>query len=99
MTMGADRPPYGTRQRKFSPLRAHLSMRPVSREMPSRLGPRISGQSPTATRRGPSAVTEIDAASSAAAATQDFIFGMATNIRRPGVVLFNAYRKAPVPAE
>src|SRR5262249_21898656 len=55
MTIGADRPPYGTRHRKFSPLSAHLSMSPVSREMPSRFGPRISGQSPIAMRRGPCA--------------------------------------------
>src|SRR5262245_39252860 len=56
-TIGADRPPYGTRQRKFSPLMAHFSGSPVSREMPSRLGPRASGQSPTGTRRGPWAET------------------------------------------
>src|SRR5687768_2354105 len=57
MTMGADRPPYGARHRKFSPFSAHLSIRPVSFETPSRLGPRMSGQSPIATRRGPWAET------------------------------------------
>src|SRR5437588_9260575 len=49
--MGAERPPYGARQRKFSPLSAHFSGRPVSSELPSRLGPLASGQSPSAIRR------------------------------------------------
>src|SRR3972149_10407861 len=57
MTTGADRPPYGTRHRKFSPLRPHRSIRPISREIPSRPGPRGSGQSPSETRRGPWADT------------------------------------------
>ena len=52
MTTGVDRPPYGTRQRKFSPFSFHELMSPVSREMPSRFGPLSSGQSPTRTRRG-----------------------------------------------
>src|SRR5262245_41187560 len=52
ITIGADRPPYGTRQRKFWPFSANFSGRPVSFEMPSRFGPRASGQSPTATPRG-----------------------------------------------
>ena len=39
MTTGAERPPYGTRQRKFSPFSVHFSMSPVSREIPSRVGP------------------------------------------------------------
>ena len=50
--MGADRPPNGARQRSVPPLKSHESGRPVSEEMPSRLGPRASGQSPRATRRG-----------------------------------------------
>src|SRR5258707_2043303 len=49
MTIGADRPPYGTRHRKFWPFSAHLSTSPVSRDTPLRSGPRISGQSPSAT--------------------------------------------------
>src|SRR5262245_38032757 len=52
ITIGADRPPYGTRQRKFWPFNAHFSGRPVSFEMPSRFGPRASGQSPIAIPRG-----------------------------------------------
>src|SRR5689334_3396496 len=56
-TIGVDRPPYGARHRKFCPLRAQLSIRPVSFETPSRLGPRMSGQSPIATRRAPWAPT------------------------------------------
>ena len=43
----------GARHRKFSPLSAHFSGSPVSADRPSRLGPRISGQSPSDTRRGP----------------------------------------------
>ena len=50
MTIGAERPPYGARHRKFWPLSGHFSIRPFSSETPSRCGPRISGQSPSATR-------------------------------------------------
>src|SRR3972149_1263891 len=39
MTTGADRPPYGTRHRKFSPLRPHRSIRPISRAIPPPPGP------------------------------------------------------------
>src|ERR1700741_2446854 len=85
--MGAERPPYGTRQRKFSPLSAHVSMSPVSRDEPSRLGPRNSGQSPPGTRRGPWAVTESDTASRAAVQRQTF-FTMATNIRLSRPIVF-----------
>src|SRR6188472_2418083 len=53
MTIGADRPPYGTRHRKFSPFSFQLLSRPVSLDTPSRASPRISGQSPGAsTPRG-----------------------------------------------
>src|SRR5580765_5852052 len=51
MTIGADRPPYGARQRKFSPFSAQRPTSPVSGEVPSRFGPRASGQSPFATLR------------------------------------------------
>src|SRR5688572_21537941 len=51
MTIGADRPPKGTRQRRFAPFRSHESGSPVSIELPLPLGPRASGQSPKATRR------------------------------------------------
>jgi hypothetical protein len=73
-TIGVDRPPYGARQRKFSPLSAHLSIRPVSFETPSRLGPRMSGQSPMATRRGPCADTLRAKTSNGAAMTTDRLF-------------------------
>src|SRR2546426_929731 len=53
ITIGADRPPYGARQRKFRPFNSHLSIRPVSFDVPLRFGPRISGQSPSGTRLGP----------------------------------------------
>src|SRR6202521_1722348 len=49
MTIGAERPPYGTRKRKFWPLCVHFSTRPVSFEVTARFGPRGSGQSPSAT--------------------------------------------------
>src|SRR5262245_11664909 len=52
MTMGVDRPPPGTRHRKFSPFSFHVLIRPFSTEAPSRLGPRSSGQSPARTLRG-----------------------------------------------
>src|SRR5882724_10977388 len=55
MTTGAERPPYGARQRKFCPLSAHFSIRPLSSETPFRCGPRDSGQSPSETLRGPCA--------------------------------------------
>src|SRR5690242_9962744 len=44
---GAERPPYLAFQARFSPASDHFSGRPFSREMPSRSGPRQSGQSPT----------------------------------------------------
>jgi hypothetical protein len=53
LTTGAERPPYGARHKKFSPFMAHFSTSPVSFEVPSLFGPRISGQSPIAMRRGP----------------------------------------------
>src|SRR5687767_13394242 len=57
ITIGAERPPKGTRHSRFVPLRSHEDGRPVSAEMPSRFVPRASGQSPSATRRpAPSAV-------------------------------------------
>src|SRR5688572_26934316 len=51
ITIGAERPPRGTRHSKFVPLRSHEDGRPVSADTPSRFGPRASGQSPSATRR------------------------------------------------
>src|ERR1051325_515984 len=45
MTIGAERPPYGARQARFSPLGDHLTGRFFSVEMPSRFGPRHSAQS------------------------------------------------------
>src|SRR5687768_10868953 len=57
ITIGAERPPNGTRHRRLLPLRSHEDGRPVSVEVPSRCAPRASGQSPSATRRPvPSAV-------------------------------------------
>src|SRR5262245_26594510 len=53
ITTGVDRPPDGTRQRKFSPFSFQELMSPVSRETPSRFGPLSSGQSPMRARRGP----------------------------------------------
>src|SRR5215469_5789579 len=45
ITIGAERPPYGAFHNRFSPFGDHLLGSPASREMPSRLGPRQSGQS------------------------------------------------------
>ena len=81
MTIGAERPPYGTRQRKFSPFSAHLSISPVSREMPSRFGPRISGQSPTATRRGACAESETPTARAASAEREVTFCSMSDPLR------------------
>src|SRR5688500_4385325 len=53
MTIGAERPPKGTRHSRLVPLRSHEDGRPVSVELPSRSAPRASGQSPSAIRRGP----------------------------------------------
>jgi len=73
MTIGVERPPPGTRHRKFSPFSAHFSMSPVSREMPSRFGPRISGQSPSATRRGACADMDALIPSASSAGTMHFL--------------------------
>src|SRR5207247_9374877 len=62
ITIGADRPPYGARQRKFWPFNSHLSISPVSFDVPLRLGPRISGQSPSGTRLGPCPDASVPAA-------------------------------------
>src|SRR5918994_4796363 len=51
ITIGAERPPKGTRHRRLLPLRSHEDGSPVSAEEPSRCAPRASGQSPSATRR------------------------------------------------
>src|ERR1044072_8391388 len=45
MTIGAERPPYGARQARFSPLGDRLTGRFFLVEMPSRFGPRHSAQS------------------------------------------------------
>src|ERR1044072_2196903 len=45
ITIGAERPPYGARQARFSPVGDHLTGRFFSVEMPSRAGPRHSAQS------------------------------------------------------
>src|SRR5688572_1086571 len=45
MTIGAERPPYGAFQARFSPAGDHLEGSPFSREIPSRAGPRHSAQS------------------------------------------------------
>ena len=66
MTIGADRPPYGARHRKFWPFIVHVSGNPVSVDTPSRLGPRASGQSPRATRRGESAAASMPALTTSA---------------------------------
>src|SRR5262245_45556785 len=55
MTIGAERPPYGARHRKFWPFSSQRPTSPVSGDVPSRFGPRTSGQSPAATLRGPCA--------------------------------------------
>src|ERR1044072_9662637 len=48
MTIGAERPPYGARQARLSPVGDHLTGKFFSLEMPSRFGPRHSAQSPNA---------------------------------------------------
>src|SRR5688572_13015153 len=48
MTIGAERPPYGAFQARFSPAGDQRPGRFFSREMPSRAGPRHSAQSPAA---------------------------------------------------
>src|SRR4030095_5302537 len=63
-----ERPPYAARHRKFWPFSTHLSTRPVSAEIPSRLGPRASGQSPRATRRGAWATASTPTPTTSAAA-------------------------------
>jgi hypothetical protein len=45
MTMGADRPPNGTFHARFSPEGDHFEGRFFSADLPSRFGPRHSGQS------------------------------------------------------
>src|SRR5687768_6484331 len=45
MTIGAERPPYGAFQARFSPAGDHLEGSPFSSEIPSRAGPRHSAQS------------------------------------------------------
>src|SRR5215813_8136019 len=45
MTIGAERPPKGCFQTKFSPLGDHFSGRFFSGDTPSRVGPRHSAQS------------------------------------------------------
>src|ERR1039457_3962464 len=44
---GVERPPYVAFQARLSPLSDHFSGSPFSREVPSRFGPRQSGQSPS----------------------------------------------------
>src|SRR5687767_4658644 len=67
MTMGVERPPYGTRHRKFSPFSFQVLMRPFSTETPSRFGPRSSGQSPARTRLEPCAGSDTHSAATIAA--------------------------------
>src|SRR5688572_6940493 len=45
MTIGAERPPYGTFHARLSPAGDHFTGRFFSDEMPSRAGPRHSAQS------------------------------------------------------
>src|ERR1041385_6132856 len=45
MTIGPERPPYGARHARLSPVGDHLTGRFFSVEMPSRAGPRHSAQS------------------------------------------------------
>src|SRR5690349_8798309 len=45
MTIGAERPPYGARHARFSPVGDHFTGRFFSVETPSRSGPRHSAQS------------------------------------------------------
>src|SRR6186713_599030 len=73
--MGVERPPPGTRHRKFSPFNFHELMRPFSTEMPSRLGPRSSGQSPARTLRGLSAGSDTHSPATSAA-TRQVLFSM-----------------------
>src|SRR5688500_17626721 len=67
ITMGAERPPKGTRHSRFVPLRSHEDGRPVSAELPSRFAPRASGQSPSATRRPAPAGVEAGVCANASA--------------------------------
>src|ERR1700683_1149575 len=83
-TTGADRPPYGARHRKFSPLIAHFSGKPVSADVPSPFGPPCPGQSPRATRRGPCAHTETQRHKTTAARSHEF-FSIITSSRSPAV--------------
>src|SRR5688572_82537 len=75
MTIGVERPPPGTRHRKFSPFSFHVLMRPFSTEMPSRLGPRSSGQSPARTLRGLWAGSDTHSPATSAA-TRQVLFSM-----------------------
>jgi hypothetical protein len=45
MTIGAERPPYGAFQARFSPEGDHFTGKFFSVDVPSRRGPRQSGQS------------------------------------------------------
>jgi hypothetical protein len=45
ITIGAERPPYGAFQARFSPESDHFDGKPFSGLMPSRAGPRQSAQS------------------------------------------------------
>jgi hypothetical protein len=74
--MGADRPPYGARHRRFCPLSDQESMSWLSREIPSRFGPRISGQSPTGTWPALCAVIETPAATITPTSSQSFFMGV-----------------------
>src|SRR3989442_8468645 len=60
---------------------AHFSDKPVSAAVPSPFGPRCSGQSPSATRRGPCAATEIQRHKTTATGSHEF-FSIATSSRR-----------------
>src|SRR6185436_18005384 len=89
MTMGADRPPYGARHRKFWPFSAHFSTRPVSLDTPSPLGPRASGQSPIATRlAGACAEASHPAATTSPSARQIFLMSIGSCLS-PHVLKFS----------
>src|SRR3989442_7578865 len=60
---------------------AHFSDKPVSADVPSPFGPRCSGQSPSATRRGPCAATERQRHETTATGSHEF-FSIATSSRR-----------------
>src|SRR5215470_10497986 len=57
MMIGVDLPPYGAFQRRPSPFGDHLTGSPVSGDVPSRAGPRQSGQSLPDGERPASVVT------------------------------------------